>query len=205
MPQRSDTEIVFADLESIARDLMSESRSPVIVRRRLHTFAMLTAKLTATMRTEFHRKTGRKWEASRFKGWTETTALFHYLRNCDLHEMPLKIGTSQVRRIPLKDVHPQAPDHLILALHYDQAIKDQLADNVVDTVSLRPGRDAPPLAWSEWEVKFLVEAETEKLRRKLTRAGTREVRVLVTRCISTLQEYYQFYQEALTHDSRPTG
>lgn len=191
------TDLVMADLEEAIQALEAARGSPKEVRRAFSRFVDLTQRLTSVMRAEFHRITGRKWNATTFAGWNSVTEFFKWLRNHDQHDSPIRISVHERHFYEV----PGFPGG-VFPFEGTWVLSDQLDDGLPDGITFTPidqatGAALPPIAPVRVEYQYLIQWPSEESRLLLQAIGTTDVHQLSAACIAVLREYHGHYISAL--------
>lgn len=218
-----DTEIVFGDLKHFAERLAAERSSPAQVRRYFKSFVLQTQQLTDTMRKEFKGLTAEKWEASRFKGWNDTTNLFKELRNTETHQRTVTLRVDLeasffegvvVRQatneeVMIKEFGADTPENrqrvsggLVVqqVLDIGDPFADQSSPLEITFCDPDTGEPLPPaLEPYRIDATYHLVPRTPEVEALLGKVDTDDVHSLAARCVAVLQDYYAFYKTELAH------
>ena len=193
---QGDTEIVFADLEKTGNLLLAERTNASEVRRLFGSFVVLTQKLTAAMRRDFSRTTGKKWKAGDFTGWNEVTEFFKVLRNSDLHDLPVRIEMRHFKYLPIRSNDPRVPKNLYLEFSYEQVLPTQLAESAPNTATIEkalPDGSKHQVPWEHPRQAFIIQARTHEIKKALANAKMDDVHELMQACLASLRCYHDFF------------
>lgn len=195
MQEVSDVELVFTDLQDALSELDDAITSPKRVRRCFSRFVDLTQRLTSAMRIESKSRAGVEWQAARFGGWNEVTALFKDLRNEEQHERQIYISVQETRYFELF-----GPGGGRVAASGTWQLTDQLLEKPPDALKMfdsdpetgeRTNTEIPHCAVA---YRYLIQPREAKLRARLQAIGTADLHQLSGACMSTLREYHAFFR-----------
>jgi hypothetical protein len=195
------TTIVFRDLEHAAERLRDAQPNPAELRRLLREFVNLTQQLTEVMRHEYSQLTGRKWVPSSFEGWTPTTTLFKRLRSSDYHELPFLIDARHEQIVPFAKT--STGKILAFGIQSTTEIRDPWRqDSPRSALAMYPAQGDSPLPEAERTTRFIIRGRTKEVRKALVEAGTEDVLALTESCMTSLREYFAYYQQCLSRHAR---
>lgn len=198
MPQVSDVDLVFADLQDALSELKEAITSPKRIRRCFSRFVDLTQRLTSAMRKESKSRAGVEWQAARFGGWNEVTALFKDLRNEEQHERQIYISVHETRYFELF-----GPGAGRIATSGTWQLSDQLLEKPPDALKLF---DSDPetgqmtnteIPHCDVTYRYLIQPREAKLAARLQSIGTADLHELSGACMSTLREYHTFFRACI--------
>ncbi len=198
MPELSDVDLVFADLQDALAELDNAITSPKQVRRCFSRYVELTQRLTSAMRRECKGKTGVDWQAANFKGWTEVTRLFKDLRNEEQHERQIYISVHETRYFELF-----GPGGGRIATSGTWQLTDQLLEKPPDALKMfdsdpdtgQMTNDEIPHCGVSY--RYLLQPREAKLNARLQVIGTADLHALSASCMATLREYHSFYRSSV--------
>jgi hypothetical protein len=193
-----DTDLVFSDLRAALATLESARGTPREVRRALSRFVELTQRLTSTMRRDYSRVKGERWDAGSFPGWNHVTELFKWYRNEEQHGDQIYIAVRERHMYSmdsdsnsyivsegtwnLNDQNAEKPPSG-LALHAADPVTGQMTDEV-----LVPARV---------EHTYLFRARSEEAAARLRLAAMSDVHRLSQSCFETLSQYHAFFGDRI--------
>ena len=195
MPEVSDVDLVFADLQNALSELNDAITSPKRVRRCFSRFVELTQRLTSAMRKESKSKAGVEWRAVRFSGWNEVTALFKDLRNEEQHERQIYISVRETRSFELF-----GPGGGTITTSGVWQLTDQLLEKPPDALKMF---DSDPetgemtsdeISHCGVAYQYLLQPREAKLGACLQTIGTEDLHELSQTCMSALSEYHAFFR-----------
>lgn len=198
MPEVSDVDLVFSDLQDALIELNDAITSPKRVRRCFSRFVDLTQRLTSAMRRESKARAGLEWQASRFSGWNEVTGLFKDLRNEDQHEQQIYISVHETRYFELF-----GPSGGRIATSGTWQLTDQLLEKPPDALKMF---DSDPktgemtnteIPHCDVAYRYLVQPREAKLATRLRAIGTDDLHEMSGACMSTLSEYHAFIRACI--------
>lgn len=198
MPEVSDVDLVFSDLQDALIELNDAITSPKRVRRCFSRFVDLTQRLTSAMRRESKARAGLEWQASRFSGWNEVTGLFKDLRNEDQHERQIYISVHETRYFELF-----GPSGGRIATSGTWQLTDQLLEKPPDALKMF---DSDPktgemtnteIPHCDVAYRYLVQPREAKLATRLQAIGTDDLHEMSGACMSTLSEYHAFFRACI--------
>ena len=188
-----DSTIVFEDLRDALKDLDAARGSPKRVRQAFTRFVDLTQKLTSTMRKDFSRIKGEKWNPVAFGGWNKVSDFFKWMRNHDQHELPIRISVHE------RDFyeHPRIPGRVF---HFEGTwgLEDQVSDEMPSGMTFHPtdpatGEQLDPVPPIRVEYQYLVQLSSESIRKRLREIGTTDMHQLAAACFEVMKAYYEYF------------
>lgn len=217
-----NTQIVFGDLKHYLEELNRERESPAKVRRDFKNFIILTQQLTDTMRKEFSDLMGRKWEAKAFSGWNNITTLFKELRNTEAHAYPVTIkanidssyfeevtlGLASNEQVMTRFFGEDNPENRRcvfggLVISHTSEIGDPFSETPPPPLAVSPcdpptGEALPPTSVPyRVDVNYTLAAKGQPIEDLLLEIGTNDIHILCARCFHILEQYFNFYEDAL--------
>lgn len=204
MTRATETALVFADLKDTFAALGAARGSPKDVRRTFSRFLELSQKLTSAMRKDASRLGKVEWAASSFPGWTPATELIKYLRNEDQHGDQVFLSVHERRHFPIPTNLPpgfNVEPGRTFVFEGTWVLGDQLADAPpegitayeFDPITRQPtDREMVPLKIERF---YILQARSEKAKKKIAAAGTVDVHELAEAAFSTFASYLQFFCE----------
>lgn len=216
------TQIVFGDLKHYFDELHRERESPAKVRRNFKNFIILTQQLTDTMRKEFSDLTGQKWEAKTFTGWNNVTTLFKELRNTEAHAYPITIkakidssyfeevalGLASNEQVMTRFFGEDNPENRRcvaggLVISHTSDVGDPFSEVPPPPLVMSPCDSATGEALStnvepyRVDVNYALTAKGQPIEDLLLDIGTNDIHILCARCFYILEQYFNFYEDAL--------
>lgn len=205
MTKESSVALALNELEYAFRRMSEHRGEPVVVRRELIQFVQFTKKLIDYSRKEFKDRTGRKWTAEEYQGWTAATALFAELRRVDSHEWPVSVKVRETLLFPI-GVLPEGVGGFppSIAMTSVRELTDAFAETVPEALRLAPCDPVTgePLSEQHFEpaarqYAYHLEPRTKKLAALLDAAKTDDVHVLCGQCLAVFRDYVRFFVESL--------
>jgi hypothetical protein len=195
----SDTEVVFRDLTSTAKELEDERGSPLKVRRLIGSFITLSQQLTEIMRKEFQELTGKKWEAGSFPGWNVVTELFKKLRRSDYHESPVIIHVQETQYFSLGDIFGDDVKGGELASQGTWALGDPFSETIPEGIitMLDDPTTGQRIEPKRRDFVFIFYPGTDEIKKAIEDTGLNDIHKLAQGCLKILTEYFVFYQRSL--------
>ncbi len=95
-----NTRLVFRDLQNLYSELNVSRRNPKVFRLAFESYLYKSQQLTETMRSEYKQRTGLKWQAKDFSGWSPYTAALKKIRNAATHGCPIVLEEAQLSIYP---------------------------------------------------------------------------------------------------------
>jgi hypothetical protein len=184
-----NTELVFRDLKDIAVELQKERNSPLRVRRLLSQFITLSQQLTEVMRKEYSDQIGKEWQANKFSGWNEVTALFKKLRRTDYHSYPVTICVEETQYFAAGDIFEDGVGTSEVAVQGTWDLGDPFSEHIPDGLNLvladpttgRPSNKT--IKPRRWHYVFKLNARTQELDQALQKVVTNDVHKLIEKSV----------------------
>jgi hypothetical protein len=199
MAAPSIVDVVYQDLTDTFNELSAGTNSPKQIPRSFSQFVDLSQKLTASMRKDYWERTGGKWIASNFDGWTDVTELFKQLRNDDQHEQPVCILVHERQYFRVAENGP----FMVFEGTWSLSSDDQLADRPRDDLHLlfpdpETGGPSDKRVLPERKAyEFHVNAASNKANKLLARIEDPNIWSLSDKCYKVLTDYYRYYRNQL--------
>jgi len=198
----NDVDIVMQDLRDSLHILINSKKSPKHTRKAFSEFINLAQKLTSVMRKNF---TGDKWNALEFEEWNNITTLFKKLRNYEEHEEIIK---TEIRETTSHTMTDPGWEGVTLCTSGTLKNVDPLSDNAptanvvmyeADPVTGRMTNIPVGAKRSVCYKYHLSISDSNKngrpINKLLEKIGNKEPTYLASKCLETLEEYYEFYNK----------
>jgi hypothetical protein len=206
MANSTEAAIVFIDLKDAFTALEASCVSPKNVRRAFSRFIELSQKLTAAMRRDTSRLGKGEWVASSFHGWTPVTELVKFLRNEDQHGDQVFLSVHERRHFLVPTNFPSGfnvePGRTFV-FEGTWQLNDQLLEappEGITTHEVDPRTGQPTgleMELLKIERFYILQARSEKAKKRIAAAGTKDVHELASAAFSTLTNYFQFFCEQI--------
>jgi len=195
----SSVDVSFHDLNKYFKQICSNHENPDELRRSLKSYLMASQQLTAMMRVEFKKLTGKKWNAMEFSGWNSITILFKELRNTSLHDVEIQMWGSEISILPIfpdtdvplaiESLIPFTSEKTYRGLKFYEA--DPETGRITD-IEIVPKRK---------EFIFSLHSTNTKISSMIEKIPEKNLHILCKINNDSLVEYYGFYKKLLVENN----